>query len=124
VPAADVPVVPVVPAVPTPTNAFTVGELKGKTLAVNVASAGTVDVTDGGAQASTSGAFAAAKKLLKPSRASGGPGKIEVRLKLTKAAQQQLRRKGKVTVNARITFTPNGGSPNSQTAKLKVRRKK
>jgi hypothetical protein len=116
-------VVPVVPAVPAPSNAFTVGKLKGKTLAVNVASAGTVDVTDAGAQARMSGAFAAAKKLLKPSSASGGPGTIKVRLKLTKAAKQKLRRKGKVKVNARITFTPNGGTANSKTAKLKVRRK-
>jgi len=35
-----------------------------------------------------------------------------------------VRRKGKVRVNARITFTPSGGSPNSQTAKLKIKKKK
>jgi hypothetical protein len=112
-------------AVPAaPSNAFTVGKLDGKTLTLNVDSPGTVDVTDAGAQASTGGAFAAAKKLLKPSSASGGPGTIEVMIKLTKAAKQKLRRKGKVRVNARITFTPNGGTANSLTQKLKIKKRK
>ena len=41
-----------------------------------------------------------------------------------KLAKQKLRQKGKVTVNARITFTPNGGTASSQTAKLKIKGKK
>ncbi len=66
------------------------------------------------------GALAARKKL-KHSSATGGPGRIELTLKLTGAAKQKLRRKGKTRVKAQITVTPNGGIPNSKTAKLKIR---
>jgi len=110
------------PAVPAaPSNAFTLGELKGKKLSLTLDSAGTVGVTDA-AQASGASAIAAAKKRLKPSSATGGPGIIEVTLKLTKAAKQKLREEGKIKVNARITFTPTGGTANSQTAKLKIKK--
>jgi hypothetical protein len=110
-------------AVNLPSNAFTF-ELRGRTLILNVSSSGTGEVTDAGAQAAGDKAIAAAKRRLKTSSTTGGPGVIEVRLKLTKRAKQKLRQKGKVRVNARITFTPNGGTANSQTAKLKIRRKK
>jgi hypothetical protein len=108
---------------PAPSNAFTIGKLKGKTLKLNVSSAGEVKITDAAAQASDSGASAAAKGLrLKRSSATGGPGSIAVKLKLTKAANRKLRERGKIKVNARITFTPSGGTANSQTAKLKVKK--
>ena len=105
-----------------PSNVFTVGGLVGKTLTLNVPSPGTVDVNDAGAQAAGSNASAAAKKLLKPSSATGGPGTIVVTLKLTKLAKQKLRERGKVRVNARITFTPNGGTAASLTQKLKIKK--
>jgi len=34
-----------------------------------------------------------------------------------------LRERGKVKVRARITFTPSGGTANSQTVMLKIKRK-
>lgn len=43
---------------------------------------------------------------------------------LSKLAKQRLRQKGKVTVGARITFTPQGGLANTQKAKLKIKGKK
>ena len=108
--------------VTTPSNAFTIGELDGTTLKLDVPSAGVVGVSDAGAQAAGSRATAAAKKLLKTSSATGGPGTIEVTLKLTKLAKQKLREKGNVKVNARITFTPNGGTASSQTQRLKIKK--
>jgi len=106
-----------------PSNTFAIGKLRRKTLTVSVSSAGVVRVTDAGARGTASRAIAAAKRLLKPSSASGGPGPIKVTLRLTKLGNQRLRQKGKVTVNARITFTPSGGIANSQTARLKIKRK-
>ena len=83
------------------------GKLKGKVLSVNVASAGAVKVTG---------------RLLKPSQASGGPGTVKVRLKLTAAAKQALKSKGFVKLRASVTFTPTGGTANSKTARLKVKK--
>ena len=34
--------------------------------------------------------------------------------------KRKLQRTGKVTVNARITYTPNGGGPNTQTMRIKL----
>jgi len=110
------------PPPPAPSNQFTIGELDGKRLSLSVASAGQVSVNDAAAQTAGTSAIAAAKKRLKPASASGGPGVIEVTLKLTKLGKRKLREKGKVRVNARITFTPAGGTANSQTQRLKIRR--
>jgi tripartite motif-containing protein 71 len=101
-------------------NAFTVGGLKGRTLTLNVSSMGTAEVTDAGASGAS--AVAAAKRLLKTSTATGGPGTIAITLRLTKIAKQTLRQRGKIRVNAKITFTPSGGSANSQTQRLKIKK--
>ena len=62
------------------------------------------------------------KKLLKPSSATGGPGAIVVKLKLTRAGKQKLKKRHKVTVKAKITFTPDGGTANSLTKKLRIKK--
>ncbi|HEX3561202.1 MAG TPA: hypothetical protein VHU24_00075 [Solirubrobacterales bacterium] len=62
--------------------------------------------------------------LLKPSSASGDPPTITVPLRLSKLAKRKLRQTGKVTVNARIAFTPHGGLANTQTAKLRIKGKR
>jgi uncharacterized delta-60 repeat protein len=95
-----------------PSNAFTLGKLKGKTLKLNLPSAGVIGVANAGS-----------KKLLKRSSAAGGPGTIAVKLRLTKAGNRTLREKGKLRVRARITFTPNGGTAATQTTKLKIKTK-
>jgi hypothetical protein len=99
-----------------PSNAFTVGKLRGRTLSVNVASPGTILVSD----ANTNGAGASAlanKKLLKASSASGGPGTISVKLKLTPLAGRTLRQKHRLKLRAAITFSPAGGTAASKTAR-------
>ena len=102
----------------TPSNQFTTGKVKGRKLTVNVLSPGQVAVVDAHSHA----AKRAAKKLLKPSSASGGPGAIRVTLKLTKTGKRMLKQRGKVKVKARITFTPDGGTANSQVKKLKLKK--
>jgi hypothetical protein len=94
-----------------PSNQFTIGDLDGKRLSVEVTSAGTVTVSNAGP-----------KNRLKTSRAAGGPGTVEVKLKLTKPAKRKLKRAGKVKAKAEVTFAPTAGTPASQTEKLKVRK--
>jgi hypothetical protein len=108
--------------VPAPSNAFGV-RVNGKTLLVSVSAPGTVEVKDAAAPLSAR----ASKKtalLLKPSSASGAPPSIPVPLRLSKTGNTKLKTKEKLTVKARITFTPEGGSVSTQTAKLKLKSKK
>jgi Chlamydia polymorphic membrane protein (Chlamydia_PMP) repeat len=108
-----------------PSNAFTVGKLKGRRLKLTLASEGLVRITDTAASSSSARAFAAkAKALLKPVALRGGPGPATAILALTKRAKSKLRRVGKLKLRAAITFTPTGGLPASKAAKLKLRTKK
>jgi Kelch motif len=105
------------------TNAFTFA-VKGKTVIVSVQASGAVSVSDTASPVSVSASKKKKRKpLLKQSSGAGDPPTITVSLRLSKLAQQKLRRKG-VTVNARITFAPQGGLASIQTAKLKIRGKK
>jgi hypothetical protein len=104
------------------TNAFSFA-VKRRKLLVSVQATGKVSVSDGTARPDAS----AAKKrklLLKSSVGSGDPPTITVALQLSKLAKQRLRRTGKVAVRASITFAPQGGLANVQTAKLKIKGKK
>lgn len=105
-----------------PSNAFTIGAVKGRTLSLAVSSPGEVKVADAASARAAGPLASVAARGLKPSSATGGPGTITVKLKLAKAAKQKLRKRGKVKLRARITFTPNGGASNTRTAKLRVKR--
>src|SRR5262249_23769672 len=106
-------------------SAFT-ASAAGTTLKVNVSSPGTVAVSDVKAPLSASASKKKKKStlLLNPSSASGGPPTISVPQLLTKTAKQKLRQKGKVTVNARVKFTPTGGTAATQTLAVTIRGKK
>ena len=104
------------------TNTFSF-RVKGRKLIVSIQASGKVSVSDAASPLSAS----VAKKrrlLLKPSSASGDPPTVAVALRLTKRAKQKLRQTGELKVRARITFTPQGGLANTQTAKLKIKGKK
>jgi WD40 repeat protein len=105
------------------TNTFSFA-VKGRKLIVSVEASGKVSVVDAASSLSASVSKKKRRLLLKPSSASGDPPAIIVPLSLSKLAKQRLRRKGRVKVGARITFTPLGGLANTQTAKLKIRGKK
>lgn len=93
-----------------PSNQFTIGGLDGRTLSVDVASAGTVSIDD-----------ASSKDRLKESEVTGGPGTVEVKVKLTKPAKRVLKDRGKVKAKTEVTFAPTGGTAATQSTKLKVR---
>jgi Galactose oxidase, central domain/Kelch motif len=94
--------------------------VRGRKLIVKVQASGKVSVRRVRSRASTK----RPRQLLNPSSASGGAPAIVVKLHLSKAAKQQLRRRGKLKIRARITFTPDGGLPNAKTAKLKIKGRK
>jgi Kelch motif len=109
------------------TNTFSFS-VRGKKLVVNVEASGKVSV---GAPATVLRATPAKKKKKKKRRpklltssASGDPPTILVALRLNKVAKKKLKRRGKVNIGARITFTPQGGVANTQTAKLRISQKK
>ena len=108
------------------TNAFTFS-VRGKSLVLSVQASGVVTVSDVAARL---GATAAKKRkklrqpLVDPSSASGDPPTITVPLSLTKGAKAALKRKGKASIHARITFAPQGGIARTETATLTIRGKK
>jgi Kelch motif protein/galactose oxidase-like protein len=109
-------------------NAFSFA-VSGKSLLVSVQASGKVEVNDATVPLSASASKKRKKKrkpsfFLNPSSASGDPPTITVPLSLTKAAKSRLKKKGKVAVSARISFTPQGGLASTQTAKLKIKVKK
>jgi hypothetical protein len=79
------------------TPALSLG-MKGKKLTVAVAAAGTLTAAD----------IAANKRerSIKRTSASGGPGRITLKLRPTAKGERRLRRKGKLQVTARISFAP------------------
>jgi Kelch motif len=108
--------------------------VRGKRLIFTAPVVGTVSVAD---VAAKSGALAAAKKKrkpgLRPSSASGGPGKITVALRLAGKAKQRFKATGRAKVRAKITFTPTGQcvrffrscyDAGTETTKLKVKKGK
>jgi Kelch motif/Galactose oxidase, central domain len=107
------------------TNAFRF-TVKGRKLLVSVQATGKVSVSDAAARPNAAAANKKKKRrlLLKSSDASGDPPTLTVALRFSKRAKQRLRRTGRVGVRARITFAPQGGGPNTQTAKLKIKAKK
>jgi hypothetical protein len=112
------------------TNKFTFA-LQGTQLLVSVEATGKVSVSDTASPLSAVQAKKKKKKKkkptgppLNPSSASGDPPTIIVPLSLTKSAMNALKSKGKVTVSARITFSPKGGLATTQTAQFEIKGKK
>jgi hypothetical protein len=113
----------VVNAAPLPSNKFG-AKVNGRSLQVTVTAPGSVSVSDAAAHLSASAAKKKRRLGLRPSSASGIPAAIIVPLRLTKSAKAKLRQKGKVTVRARVSFTPTRGKANVETLKLKIKSKK
>jgi hypothetical protein len=108
------------PAVFAP-NTFS-AKVKGKKLIVTVENEGTVQVVEAGGGKGKKAAAARKKaKRLKKSTATGKQPQIVVKLKLTKQGKARLRDKGKLTIKTKITFSPQGGTPRTQTKKLKLK---
>jgi hypothetical protein len=107
-----------------PTNQFTVGKLKRRTLTVTVPGPGELSVarpspSPGGA---VPAARKAVRKLVRRSTAAAtAAGRVTVPLRLTKLGKSLLRERGRLKVPAAITYTPTGGEPSTLTRKLKLK---
>jgi hypothetical protein len=93
-------------------------------LTFNVNGPGTLQAVD----ASVAGASAVAAKKRSPkikptSQSVAQAGEVTLTIRVSKAGKQLLRRKGKLTVPVRVTFTPVTGSPVERTLKVKFRLK-
>ena len=116
---------------PPPPNDFTIpggSVMFGNgftTVTVQVPGPGTVSAqqTTGTARVS-----AAAKKkkpalVKKAKKVATKAGPVKLKIKPTEAGKRVLRRKKKLTVRMRFTFTPTGGTPNSKTKKITIKRR-
>ncbi len=103
----------------SPSNEFTIGKVKKAKLSLTLASAGSVRIAAFTRKFARKGAHP--KPPIEPSDALGGPGTIQVPLKLTGSSKATLRLTGKLKFKTTVTFTPTGGDPNTKTAVLKLR---
>jgi hypothetical protein len=97
-----------------PSNAFK-AKLKGRKVIFNVTNEGVAETTDTSTQLATT-AKKKKPKLVKTTTKHGGPGKIIVKIKLTKQGAATLAQKGKLTI--RVAYTPDQGL--AKTKKLKL----
>jgi hypothetical protein len=74
-----------------------------------------IRVAGKGVKGSSAGAIAS-KKI-------GAAGKVKVVIRAKGANAAKLNQSGKVTVKAKITYTPTGGTPLTEKKKVKLRRK-
>ena len=94
-----------------PSNAFTFGQVKKNKkrgtakLQVRVPGAGELEL-------------AGTKKLKGASATAEDAGKVKLPVKAKGKARKKLRKKGKAKVKAAVTFTPNGGDPNTEKESL------
>jgi hypothetical protein len=121
---------------PPPSNVFTVGSsitfgANGTaTVTVVVPGPGVVTASDGSASAASVRARIAAKKkkaliaTTKVIATKAGP--VKVKIKPSKAGKKILRRKGRLRVKVRLTFTPTNGVARSQvkSVTLKIKKKR
>jgi hypothetical protein len=108
-----------------PSNDFTFGKVKlnkkkgTAKLPVTVPGPGTLDLAGGGLKPQRPTA-ARAGKAEKPVAAAGT---VKLTIKPKGNKKKKLKKAGKAKVKAKVTFTPTGGSANTQTKKIKLKRK-
>ena len=98
-----------------PSNSFK-AKLNGRKVVFKVSNEGTGEATDVSTKLATT-AKKKKPKLVKTTTKKGGPGKIVVKVKLTKRGAATLAAKGKLQV--RVAYIPDGGL--AKTKKLKLR---
>jgi hypothetical protein len=111
-----------VSAVVKPSSQFTLGSItrnrkKGTaSVAVNVPGPGTLSLSGNGVKPAAAGA--------QTSAAVSGPGTVTLLVKAQAKARRKLNTTGKAKVNFAVAYTPTSGDPSSQTAKVKLRRRR
>jgi len=99
-----------------PSNAFK-AKLKGRKVIFTAANEGVGEATDVSTKVATTAKKKKRPKLVKTTTRHGGPGKIKVKVKLTKLGAAKLAQKGKLAI--RVVYTPDQGL--AATKKLKLR---
>jgi hypothetical protein len=105
---------------------FTIGKVKRNTkkgtatIPVTVPGPGNLSLT-GKQVKSQRPARAARRSATKPVAAAG---KVNLKVKAKGKAKKKLNKKGKVKVKVKITYTPTGGTPGSETMKVKLKKRK
>jgi DNA-binding beta-propeller fold protein YncE len=100
-----------------PSNEFSFGKVKknkkqGKAkLPVEVPGAGEVDL-------------AKTKKVKAASRRADGAGEVILPIKPKGKAKKKLNRKGRAKVKANVTFTPDGGDPNTKSKRIRLKKRR
>jgi hypothetical protein len=108
-----------VTAVFVPTNTFTLGATKlnkkngTATLTVNVPNPGELTATG-------KGVMAASRAVI--SKTVGAAGEVELVIRAKGKKARALSETGKVKIKPKITFTPTGGDPSTQSRKLKLKK--
>ncbi|MGH2961169.1 MAG: Ig-like domain-containing protein, partial [Solirubrobacterales bacterium] len=70
------------------------------------------------------GALELAGAKVKPVTAeASGAGEVDLRVKAAGKARKKLKTKGKAKVAAEVTYTPDGGDPNTESTSIKLKRK-
>jgi Bacterial Ig domain len=64
--------------------------------------------------------LAKTKKVKQKDKRADAVGQEKLRIKPRRAAKQKLAAQGKAKVNAKVTYTPHGGSPNTEDKKIKL----
>ncbi len=103
------------PATQEPENGFQFGALKRNKrkgtakLTVLVPGSGVVEL-------------AASQRLKSAERRADGHGAVRLAIRPRGGTKEKLADRGKAKVKARVTFTPDGGEPNTQSKRLKLKR--
>ena len=104
-----------------PSNAFTVGAItrnkkKGTaTITVDVPNPGELTASGNGVQAASADRAVISKSV--------GAGQAQLLIKAKGKKKRKLNETGKVKLNVKITYTPTGGDPRTQSIKVKLKKK-
>ncbi len=104
-----------------PTNTFSLGRITRNkkrgtaTLEATVPNPGDLSIGGKGVKSAEGGTAVSAKAV------SGGPVKVAIRARGKK--KRKLNETGKVKLNLAITYTPTGGAPSTDSAKVKLRKR-
>jgi hypothetical protein len=110
-----------VSAVVDPTNAFTLGAItrnkkKGTAnVTLDIPNPGELAASGNGLKASSAGQAVISKSV--------GAGQAQLVIKATGKKKRKLNETGKVKLNVAINYTPTGGSPSTQSVKVKLKKK-
>ena len=94
-------------------------------VAVTVPAPGVLNLSQAAAATTSRATVAATKKLVKrATKTVTAAGKVKVKMRLTKKGKKVLRKKGKLKVRLAVTFTPTGGTANTEFTKVTIKKKR